>query len=187
MASGIDPKLRIQKELIGWLYLMQHHGLPTRLLDWSESPLVALYFCVCDVSLHTHDGTVWGIEPSEINMAEFGEKKLFGVGTAEVKAISSAALRDIKSDESRKVAAIMVDRNTSRHMMQYAQCTIHGREEPLNENSQIKSKLIKIDISSGKKPLIKHWLEIFQINRQTLFPDMDNLAKYIMSCQKHDR
>src|SRR5688572_26588909 len=43
-APGVHAECPRADDLYGWLALMQHYRLPTRLLDWSESPLVAALF-----------------------------------------------------------------------------------------------------------------------------------------------
>ncbi|PVV84021.1 FRG domain-containing protein [Dehalogenimonas alkenigignens] len=56
------------EEPLSILFSMQHYGVPTRLLDWSENPLIALYFALADVKNEpAQAATIWVVDPSAWN------------------------------------------------------------------------------------------------------------------------
>ena len=50
-----------------WLTIAQHHGLPTRLLDWTYSPFVAMHFATAEVDRYDKDAAIWHVDYVKVN------------------------------------------------------------------------------------------------------------------------
>jgi hypothetical protein len=57
-----NPEFERMKDEWHWLALGQHHGLPTRLLDWTYSPHVALHFATNETERYDKHGAIWCLD-----------------------------------------------------------------------------------------------------------------------------
>jgi uncharacterized damage-inducible protein DinB len=178
-----------------WLFLAQHYRVPTRLLDWSESLLVALYFAVEDKSKDGDDACLWALSPEQLNVHESNpgnpsqaQNGLIHWNEPVVTAIVSRAFGTKWKDVTKKtglrslgipnVIALASPESDERIVAQSGRFTLHWCGHPL-ENFERKDKYLrKFLIPKGKaKEIIRQRLELLGIQRWNVFPDLQSLAE----------
>jgi hypothetical protein len=164
-----------------WVFLMQHHRAPTRLLDWSESPLVGLYFALWD-QLGKHDGedaALWFLDPIALNR-QSGHRRAFD---HDILAFDVDGNLDQYLPEQVSARAVDLDpvaaigpRNSHRMVAQAGTFTImHARPTPVEEVAD-SQHIWRMIIPAAAKPELRTELALLGISEFALFPDLDRVA-----------
>lgn len=164
-----------------WLALMQHHGLPTRLLDWTSQPLVALFFAVQD-DTHPEPAKVWTIEPAWLNECVEGRHSTHAFSSGSASPIVARAFEEAVKPRF-EVLAIDPAETHMRMLMQGSKFTIHDNGTPLEKLGRAKEFLNAVEIPMDCKRKVKDQLRTLGVSRATLFHDLDSLAADIADRQ----
>ncbi|MEW6715080.1 MAG: FRG domain-containing protein [Nitrospirota bacterium] len=164
-----------------WLFLMQHYGVPTRLLDWTESPLAALYFAVEDEKYKNYDGALWLLFPSALNKnanIEAADEEFYipSFDDSELISYSVETLSQEKKTKNLPIAAIAT-RNNPRIQAQLGVFTIIHRDNTPIESIGNKKHAIKYEIPKSAKVHICNELKVLGINKFQLFPELSSIGE----------
>jgi hypothetical protein len=183
-APSVHNNCPAPRDYSKWLPFMQHYGLPTRLLDWTESPLVALFFATENRS-YNGERSIWMLAPGKLNEM-FGLKIIPFLGNDMIEDVVTNAFRQDKKDTTVSYLSVTAPRDDIRMSMQMAHFTIHEKREPLEQHSEACSFLKKYIIPSEFVQLIRYELSMLGIRRSNIYPDLDNLAQEISELEVID-
>lgn len=176
LPDRVTPERR--EELLGWWSLMQHYNVPTRLLDWTESPLVAAYFAV---EQHPDDtGAVWVVHVPTV------KKYMEKVSLKHEVPRSVEARKQAFSDPHAKPNLYFISRTIQTDRMGAQQTVSTASNQILADHGQViadsavdKRTFSKLIIPNTLKFKFLHKLRKMNITARTLFPGIDGLGRSV--------
>jgi hypothetical protein len=174
-------------DFAAWMFVMQHYRLPTRLLDWTESPLIGAYFALWNdaapLQQATESAVIYALAPNELNRAELGHDLIALLEDDEVRPLIPAWLdprppparpegREGRPDPH--AAAILPEQVDPRIVAQQAAFTIHAPEVDLESIPGHQAFLDRIVIPRERREPMRQDLLRLGIRPMNLFPDLEH-------------
>lgn len=177
---------QIPEHLIEWLALMQHHGAPTRLLDFTKAPFIAAYFAyeICDIVASEYIG-LWAINIHYLKTRALDElRRDYAEDLQQDGAFIHEKLFERIFHEHQRPLVFPVEpfRMNRRYSLQQSIFVSTGvAAQPFMEQlsflgAEMERAVVKIELPSAlQKPVLRE-LQRMNLHRASLFPDLDGYA-----------
>ncbi|MBW3670384.1 MAG: FRG domain-containing protein [Acidobacteria bacterium] len=172
-----------------WLALAKHHGLPTRLLDWTYSPYVALHFATSNTEAFDSDGVIWCVNfaaahrmlpPRVRQILDEEEARIF---TGEMLSTLASSLREFDQIGAETDFVLFFEPPSldDRIVNQFALFSVPSRadlklDEFFSEHPEI---LRRVVFPASLKWEVRDHLDQANITERVLFPGLDGLASWL--------
>ena len=179
----------VEKDSIwNWLSVAQHYGLPTRLLDWTYSPFVAMHFATADIYAFNVDGVIWALNYVKTHniLPEKLSRKLEEEGanvfTVEMLFESIKSLTELENLSSDPFILFFEPPSIDDRIVNQFAFFSMSSDSRVVLNSWLEDKMDfwrKIVIPAKLKWEIRDKLDQANITERVLFPGLDGLTKWL--------
>ena len=167
-----------------WLFLMQHYGIATRLLDWSENPLVGLYFAVAEDS--GDDASLWILLPALLNaLSNIRPSFEFEIPSFDDTDLSNYLPATIARESRSRLnpVAAIAPRNSARMQAQQGVFTITHRDnvylDSIASAGSSQDHIFRYIIPGNVKATLRSDLKRLGITLFSMFPELGSISEVI--------
>jgi hypothetical protein len=166
----------LANEELKWVQLARHYGLPTRLLDWTESATIALYFAPLNSSV---DGMVFILNPVDLNRMSYPKNpRIFSAQSDEKIIATYLKLGARESARGPGTIAINPVWNSERLMLQKGVFTLHGSRFQLDGRQA--PSLVGLPILKECKVRMLFELGRVGVDEMSIFPELEHSCNFLI-------